>query len=254
MMTIDRPQDRHTAARRALWREAFGDSDAFLDTFWRTAYSPDRCRCVTAGEDVAAALYWFDCLHGGEPIAYLYAVATASVYRGQGLCHRLMEDTHRHLAAQGYAGVMLVPGDAGLYRFYAGMGYRTCTHLRTLSCHAEAGESNVHRVDPQEYAALRRGLLPRGGVVQEGANLDFLATQTSLYAGDGFLLAARVRGEELYGLEWLGDLSHAPAVTHALGCRRGILRTPGGTVPFAMYLPLRMSAPPPPDYFGLAHD
>ena len=33
--------------------------------------------------------------------------------------------------------------------------------------------------------------LPQGGVVQEGANLDFLEKQARFFAGHDFLLAAR---------------------------------------------------------------
>ena len=29
---------------RELWKKAFGDTDEFLDLFFSTAYSPDRCR------------------------------------------------------------------------------------------------------------------------------------------------------------------------------------------------------------------
>ena len=85
-MTIDAPNVEQTAWLRRLWKEAFGDSDAFLDRFFTIAYSPDRCRCVTADGRVTAALYWFDCDCQGEKLAYLYAVATAQDCRGRGLC------------------------------------------------------------------------------------------------------------------------------------------------------------------------
>lgn len=253
-MNIERPREEQIYALRRLWREAFGDSDSFLDVFWRHAYSPDRCRCVAVNGEPAAALYWFDCLYEGSPIAYLYAVATAKAHRGQGLCRRLMEDTHRHLAVRGYAGAILVPGEESLFRFYERLGYRVCSGVRSFSCDAGDAACAIRGVGTAEYAALRRQFLPRGGVVQEGENLAFLADQAALYAGEDFVLAARREGETLVGIELLGDSASAPPAVRALGCRRGTFRTPGNEVPFAMYLPLDGGILPQPAYFGLAFD
>ena len=72
-MTIDRPRVEQTSALRPLWQEAFGDSQAYLDSFFTLAFSPDRCRCMTEGNRVTAAVYWFDCSCGQDKIAYVYA-------------------------------------------------------------------------------------------------------------------------------------------------------------------------------------
>ncbi len=237
--------------RRRLWQEAFGDTDAFLDLFSSTAYAPQRSRTVTIDGDLAAALYWFDCSYDGKKIAYIYAVATARAYRGQGLCHRLMEDTHLQLKEQGYAGAILVPGSKALFELYAGMGYVTCSYMRTLCCQAQ-GEVECREIGKVEYAVMRRQMLPPGGVVQAGENLDFLEKQAQFYAGPGFLLAARKEGTCLHGLELLGDVQAAPAIVAALGCESGEFRTPGSEQPFAMYYPLRDDTAP--TYFGFAFD
>ena len=60
-MIIDHPTTTQIPQLRSLWKEAFGDSDAFLDIFFQRAFSPQRCCCVTQGDAVVAALYWFDC-------------------------------------------------------------------------------------------------------------------------------------------------------------------------------------------------
>ena len=108
-MKIDHPAPHHRMQQRRLWQEAFGDTDDFLDSFFRTAYSPDRCRCILDGDRIAAILYWMDCSLENERLAYIYAVVTCPEYRGKGLCRQLMEDTHGLLAARGYAGAILVP-------------------------------------------------------------------------------------------------------------------------------------------------
>ena len=237
--------------RRQLWKEAFGDTDEFLDLFSSTAYAPERCRTITVDGNLAAALYWFDCEYDGKKIAYIYAVATAKAYRGRGLCHRLMTQTHRHLQDNGYVGAILVPGSKSLFDMYAGMGYKTCSYVSEIVCKAE-GSVACREIDQAEYAELRRQFLPYGGVVQEGANLDFLEKQARFFAGHDFLLAAQVNEQKLKGLELLGDQSTASAIVSVLGCVSGTFRIPGKEQPFAMYYPLQDDTMP--TYFGFAFD
>lgn len=249
-MIIEKPAS--TKPLRLLWKQAFGDSEAFLDSFFSAGFSPDRCRQLTLDGKLAAALYWFDCIWEGKPIAYLYAVATDPAYRGRGLCRALMEDTHRHLLSLGYSGTILVPGSPALFRLYEKLGYRTCSHIREFTCDA-AAPIPLRPIDAAEYAALRRALLPPGGVRQEGPPLAFLQTQASFYAGPNFLLCASLDGNTLTVPELLGSASAAPGITAALGAHRGRFRTPGTDKPFAMYHSLT-SATKSPAYFALALD
>ena len=241
-MKIDYPAEGQIPALRNLWTEAFGDDDDFLDIFWDTAFSPDRCRCITVDSQVAAALYWFDCRFDGKPIAYIYAVATAKAFRGQGLCRKLMDNTRDLLAGLGYSGSILVP-DGHLFGMYESMGYQVCSSVRKFSC--KAGEPVALReIDAEEYAQLRRQYLPTGGVVQENENLQLLSALTKLYAGEDFLYAEDA--------ELLGNAEAAPGILAALGKESGSFRCPGQETPFAMYLPLDGQIAP--TYFGLAFD
>ena len=256
-MIIDAPRKSQIPALRGLWQEAFGDTEDFLDDFWRTAFDVNRCRCAVVDGNVAATLYWFDCLHVGRRIAYVYAVATARAYRRQGISHELMENTHRHLEGLGYEGVILVPGSKELFRFYEGMGYQICSSIREFSCTAAVKseeEALLRSIDRTEYAQLRRQLLPEGGVVQENENLDFLQTQAQFYAGSGLLLTARKEEDKLLGVELLGDETKAPEIVSILDCVQGTFRVPGEGRPFAMYRSLTGKMLPAPAYFGLAFD
>lgn len=256
-MIIDAPRKSQIPALRNLWQEAFGDTPDFLGDFYRTAFHVNRCRCAVMDGKVVAVLYWFECLHMGRRIAYVYAVATARAYRKRGISHELMKNTHGHMAGLGYEGVILVPGSKELFRFYEGMGYQICSSIREFSCAAAVkGEEEVllRSISRTEYAQLRRQLLPEGGVVQENENMDFLQTQAQFYAGLGFLLTARKEGDKLVGVELLGDGTKAPEIVRALGCVQGSFRVPGEGRPFAMYLPLAESVLPSPAYFGLAFD
>ena len=252
-MRIDAPTPSLTLSLRRLWKDAFGDGDAFLNNFFSTAYAPERCRCVTVDDRLAAALYWFDISCNGQKLAYIYAVATAPAFREQGFCRALMGNTHHHLTALGYQGALLVPDGEALTRMYAGLGYQPCCGIREFVCAMGSEPIPLRRIDGAEYARLRRELLPRGGVIQEGENLAFLETYAEFYAGLDFLLASYREGNRLLGLELLGNADAAPGILSALGVAQGQFRTPGSAQPFAMFLALR-SGTQAPTHFGLACD
>jgi ribosomal protein S18 acetylase RimI-like enzyme len=252
-MKIDAPRPHHFPALWDLWIEAFGDTEAFLRDFERTAFDPMRCRCVIQNDTMAAALYWFDCSYPSGRVAYLYAIATAKAYRGQGLCRALLEDTHRHLKALGYVAAILVPSDEGLFDFYRKMGYQTATHIGEICAVASTHPLQMREVGIEEYARLRQKFLPHGGVIQEGENLRFLQTMARFYAGDDLLLTARLENGFLDGIELLGNTAFAPDIVCALGCAEGHFRVPDAKTPFSMYYPL-LDGVKSPSYFGLAFD
>ena len=253
-MTIDAPLQHQLPLLRDLFEQAFDETKDFLDTFYNVAFSKSRCRCVTEDEKIAAALYWFDCEYCGTRIAYLYAIATAKEFRGRGICHDLMANTHKHLASLGYQGAILVPASRSLFSFYQGMGYQPCSYIRKWECSASRKGIELRRIDVTEYAKLRQQLLPTGGVIQQNENLDLLNAISELYTGTGFLAAVTKQDDVLCAAEFLGDEAFASGIVGALGCEKGIFRTVGTDQPFAMYLPLGSSALPPPSYFGLAFD
>lgn len=280
-ITVRQPLPDQLPMLRSLWKEAFGDSDAFLDTFFHTAFSPNRCNCITIDNHVVAALYWFDCSLRDKPVAYIYAVATAKAHQGQRLCHILMEHTHKYLQKKDYAGTILVPGSPSLFQFYEKMGYQTCTYIDEIHYIQEplsfksvfnnqnemqsiftqeytsghrypSSTSFLRHIGKNEYTRLRRQFLPANSIIQENENLDFLETQAQFYAGEDFLLTAYKQGETLHGIELLGNTSAIPGIVHALGCTNGVFRTLGNK-PFAMYFPLNHSQTLP-QYFGFAFD
>lgn len=253
-MIINNPCPGDTPELRALWQEAFGDTDSFLDTFFGTAYSIDRARCVKINGEIVAALYWFDCEHGGGRVAYLYAIATKKAFRGRGFSSLLIKNTHKVLEDLGYVGALLVPSEESLFGFYRRLGYETATYVGELKVSASDKPLEIRRIAKEEYARRRRLLLPKGGVVQENENLTFLEAQAELYAGDGIILAASRHADILRGLEFIGDTDKAPSVLKALGCKTGKFRIPSGKIPFSMFCPLSDGRTGAPSYFGLAFD
>ena len=243
----------NTDALRLLWKEAFGDTDLFLDGFFRTGFSPDRHLTCHRENRLAGALYWLDCFWEDRKLAYIYAVATAKDFRGQGVCRQLMDRCHQVLSQQGYFGSVLVPAEPGLSALYEKFGYRHFGGMKTLELTAAATAMPIREITPAEYARQKAALLPPGGVTQDGAILDFLATYARFYAGEGILFSLAAEGETGWFQEYFGPVSAAGEALCALGLSRGRLRQQDGVTPFAMFRPLR-PCNTLPTYLGIPLD
>lgn len=252
-MDFNFPSPCHVPRLRALWKQAFGDGDDFLDSFFSLCFSPRRCRCVLREGEVVSALYWFDFTCRDQKMAYLYAVATREDYRHQGLCRALLADTRQVLKAQGYGAAVLCPENPELARMYGVQGFQPVCKITELTLPAGKRPVSLRRVSPEEYAALRPRFLPEGGAQPEECFFKLLARDAELFAGTDFLLAARQQADTLFALELLGNSEAAPEILAARNCREGTFRMPGSTRDFAMFLPLSPDARAP-GYFGLALD
>ena len=87
MITVRPSVPEDVPALRGLWKLAFGDSDAYLDNYFQTAYWPDHMLVLEEDGAVRSMAAWFDtnfCVPGRGMYwtAYLYAVATRPDCRG----------------------------------------------------------------------------------------------------------------------------------------------------------------------------
>ena len=252
-MNSDYPKLHQIPQLRNLWKEAFGDSDVFLDAFFEYGFSPRRCRCMTERETVVSALYWFEVTYRNQRFAYLYAVATAASCRGRGLFRTLLEDTKRVLTAEGFDGILLVPESEALGRMYKKLGFECCTTVDRVEIAAGEILTDVKEIGIETYAALRRRMLPEGGVLQEGEILHFLASQYHFWTGADWLATGQIYDGKLVCQEFLGNRDTAGGLVKALGANTGTFRVEGKTIPFAYFLPLGSDCERPA-YFALALD
>jgi GNAT superfamily N-acetyltransferase len=250
-MTVDMPRQVQIPQLRALWQQAFGDSEEFLDGFFATGFDHRRCRCITWNDRVVAALYWFDCLWEGRKLAYIYAVATDENFQGKGFCRNLMEDTHRHLQKLGYFGAVLVPGSEGLFGLYGKLGYKTFSPRLWQEVVAGGEPSAVRAITAQEYAEKRKAYLPEGAIVQEGATLKYLATFAWFFEAENCLFCGGGGEEQFLMQEFLGEREQLPGILAALEVKTARVPVPGFGTDSAMYYPLTYQEDLPV-YFGLA--
>lgn len=252
-MTIDTPKSSHVPALRRLMRSAFGESEEFLDKFFTVAFSPERARVALEGDEIVAALYWFDCEYLGLRTAYLYAIATDAAHRGRGFGSLLVLDTVKHLSSLGYSSVLLVPANQSLFGFYEKLGFKKACGIKEFSAVASGENISISEISKEAYSEKRASLIPVGAVIEEDDILSLLEGDLKFYTGEDFLLLARQNGEQLIVAELLGNTKKAPDILSSLGCKAGLFRTVGFGRDFTMYLPLTAKSVPP-TYFGIALD
>ena len=251
-MIISSPRKSDIPRLKELFAETFGDSGEFVSLFFDTAFSCDRARAVYIDSKIVAMLYWFDCEYDGKSLAYIYAVATDKNYQGQGLCRALIENTHAHLKSLGYAGAILVPSEPSLFEFYEKLGYKTATYIEEFECQGATEGCAFTQIDKDEYARLRREYLPKGAVIQERENLDFLDRLAHFIKGDDFLLSYSIYEGKLHAYELLGNKAKAPNILCTLGVKSGTFRGVGKSRPFTMLYPFEKMTMP--SYFAFAFD
>ena len=206
-MIIKHPEKENIPALTALWMQAFGDTEAFIETFFATGYASDRCMLCLEEDSVVAALYWFDCSWENRKIAYLYAIATDKAHRGKGICNALMKHTHNHLQEQRYAGALLVPAEESLESFYGKMDY-TSIAPSEFSCDELPKDSDFEKITPEQYLSLRQQYLPQGGVQHALPAMGYLSAFANFYRFDGGICC----GDPALPMEYLPGYPGDPAM------------------------------------------
>ena len=245
-------------AQRELWQLAFGDSDDYIDNFYRTYYRPERMVVLEEEGAVRAMTAWFDTSfvvpgRGEYRCAYLYAVATHPDWRGRGLAARLLAGADDYFRSLGISAVSTVPAEPALHRFFGRNGFRECFVDGQFGFRRDGPgqppSAALTRLTPGDYRVLREARL--AGRPHIDLPEDCLAYQAGacaftpgggLYALDtpsgraalcaegmesGALLIKELLcppGEEQWALEQLAGLLPNWAV----------YRTPDGDRPFGM--------------------
>ncbi len=112
---------------KALWKEVFGDSDAFIDMFFSVFYKPSKAYLAFDGEELVSMLFYMDTglkyFKKSLKCAYLYGVATKASERSQGHFHLLHEKLLSDLENKRYDAVLVIPQSDSLASFYRELGY-----------------------------------------------------------------------------------------------------------------------------------
>ncbi len=192
--------NRMLPALKAMWKEAFGDEDGYIDLYFSHRYAPENTLVWTENGSPIAMMAMLPCrlcANAGELAArYIYGVATFVRHRGKGISTRLLEYA-ADIARQRGEALFLVPSGKGLYGFYQERGYRPFFYLdeRTLPCTGEeTAQGSLQPLLPAEYAALRDRRLGAPGFVRWGQDAVAYVLRENEYLG-GRAAALTYHGE-----------------------------------------------------------
>lgn len=212
---------------RALWKQCFHDSEAFLDLHFRLKYRPASTftlrregRVVAAVQVQPATLQFY-----GEALSagYISGLSVDAAYRGKGLGAELMRRAHQWMYDQRMPLSFLVPADEALRGAYSrgALGqYRTVSMLQevaldALPCGADdpaaesGGDEGAVRVTDYtgEAAALYRlytALRGEEALLRIGRG-DFYAAFEDSFLGYSYALTAHAGRRQVgFALAW-GD-------------------------------------------------
>ena len=214
---------------KRLWKQAFGDTDAEIEGFFRDAFPGCMGFAARDEEHIAAMCFALPqeivCADEALPAAYLYAVATEGSYRGRGLCRQLLEFAEKTLRKRGFACLMLVPADESLAAMYRKLGYEgPARGMRSVPAPAAVG--HAEKIGAIEYAGLRETLLWDEPHVRYGkAWLEYEAQDAAFYAlrlgaASGCAAAVRLPDGTVRVDELLPDVRFLPALQEALRAER----------------------------------
>lgn len=113
----------------SLWREAFGDSEEYINFFLDTHKG---CTFVPLVENgvLVSALYLIDGALDDVDGFYLFAAATFKAHRSNGYMARLLELAEEKAREKGKSFIALIPAEKSLFDYYSRFGYKTAFYAK----------------------------------------------------------------------------------------------------------------------------
>jgi len=223
MITIRTSNPADIPALRALWQLAFGDSNEYIDNFFRTYYRPERMLALEEDGVPKAMTAWFDTTFvvpgkGEYRAAYLYAVATHPDCRGRGLAGQLLAWADEWFRTRNIPAVTTVPAEPSLHNFFGANGFRECfCHDEvTLPRTSTPAPFLLEPISPQNYCGLREAILR--DLPHIALPLDAIIYQSGCctLSGGGLYAAETSLGTAILCAEGLGN--GTVLVKELLGC------------------------------------
>ncbi|MEX1308597.1 MAG: GNAT family N-acetyltransferase [Eubacteriales bacterium] len=139
---------------KALWKQAFGDSDAYIDfNFERNIDLNDSLGVFDRGQLVSMLYMLKKMLACPEKkknidVYFIAGVATDKTYQHQGMASAIMKKAHQYLFNKGIPVVYLYPFDHG---FYKKLGYHTVSWMKKVTLKKKCVHKADERVSLKDY-------------------------------------------------------------------------------------------------------
>ncbi len=117
-----------------IWQSSFGDEKEYIDFFLQNRFMDIDTLVFEKEGKVVSQLFLISCRIKNISGYYLYAAATDSEYRGQGIMASLLEFAESYAKDNGADFIFLVPGNESLYRYYERFGYEKAFYKSIPAC------------------------------------------------------------------------------------------------------------------------
>lgn len=259
-------KDEDQAQLKALWQVAFGDSSAAVNFYFSNRHQNENMLVAEVDGHIAAMLTMLPVqLAFGTDMRrgrYVYAVATARQYRGQGISSELLTYCHDYMQKNCEAASVLVPASDHLFEFYGKRGYKTDFFVENFTLHAKDLPSCPQGAvctpcSSADFFRLRNAAFSEHSIfVQWDEDALGYIIKSNAAFGDGVYHIRTAFGEGCAVCGWRGrkifireiavlniDLPTAVSILHqTLGAEEYSLRLPAGSI--------KGSVPQP---FGMIH-
>lgn len=152
---IDYPSLSDEADLRSLWKQVFGDSDEFIDLFFRNRYSPDSALVYRQAGRITSMIFFpgYDFKYGENygRLGYICGAATLPDFRGRGIMGELLMGAFDEMRNRGDDFSALIPASDSLYGYYERFGYHDFFYRKRLIVkRAESVGGSLFRLLPAD--------------------------------------------------------------------------------------------------------
>jgi predicted acetyltransferase len=134
-----------------LWKEAFGDSDAFMHLFFDSVYRDENALVIEKEGEILSVLHMlpYSMTFWGKEInvSYICGACTAPSWKGKGLMKQLLQEAFHEMQRRNIALTALIPAEKWLFTYYRSQGY------------TEAFEYSLKVYTQQEYILPAKDLI-----------------------------------------------------------------------------------------------
>lgn len=197
---ITQAKKEWTGKLKLLWKQAFGDKDAYIDFYFKNRFREDNMLVYLSPEEEVLAMasllparLWEEESH--RPVKkkayYIYAVATAPASQGQGISSKLLDAIHERLRNENALGI-LVPGEKSLIGFYKNRGFyegpgilKSCLWQRDVLEAAQLSKPEIsfNPLSPLEYKQQRDAFYGTKGYIEWDLEAITYAVQENKFNG-----------------------------------------------------------------------
>lgn len=268
--------EQMTEKLKKLWKTCFGDSDEYIELFFRERFKADECMVALCGDKPAGMLFLLPitaiCSDECYPARYIYAVCTDPLFRNRSVSTKLLGAAHEYMAKNGIAMSLLVPAESSLFDYYAKRGFETEFYCKEFeipakSIAAELSEASLPELFNERNTAFYDSSLymrwDKEALCYQQKEVEFFGGKT-LRSSDFYAVCFPYENKVLIK-EW-GGIKTDPDIIAAIAARFGkesaVIRVPASrdekdARPFAMtrwYISERSAKKGKPPCFTLVLD